>query len=150
LLDEVGNAEVCDLFIVKNFMVHFHLKDKPDNLEGSVPVELEGWGEDTEDMLFERVYPIYSKAIDNVMDSCTEEDVPQDKIDAASKQLSEALITEKKRQWGAKKPARSSDPEAAHLQAIGHDIPKTIAERIVKEHRRKQFEEMPAKSKKVQ
>jgi hypothetical protein len=26
LLDEVGNAEVCELFTVKNFMVHFRLK----------------------------------------------------------------------------------------------------------------------------
>jgi hypothetical protein len=26
LLDEVGNADVCELFTVKNFMVHFHLK----------------------------------------------------------------------------------------------------------------------------
>ena len=25
LLDEVGNAEVCELFAVKNFMVHFRL-----------------------------------------------------------------------------------------------------------------------------
>jgi hypothetical protein len=28
LLDEVGNADVCELFTVKNFMVHFSLKQE--------------------------------------------------------------------------------------------------------------------------
>jgi hypothetical protein len=57
LLDEVGNAEVCELFAVKNFMVHFRLKEKTDELDDFVPVELEGFGEGTEDILCNHVYP---------------------------------------------------------------------------------------------
>src|SRR5258708_22698890 len=68
LLDEVGNVDVADLFTVKNFMVHFQLKTEADNMEEPVPVELEGFGEDTYEMLCERVYPVYSavsaKAVD--------------------------------------------------------------------------------------
>jgi hypothetical protein len=64
LLDEVGNAEVCELFTVKNFMVHFSLKQKTDELDDFVPVELEGFGEETVDILSERVYPAYFKAGD--------------------------------------------------------------------------------------
>ena len=55
LLDEVGNADVADLFTVKNFMVHFQLKTEADNMEEPVPVELEGFGEGTYEMLCERV-----------------------------------------------------------------------------------------------
>ena len=45
LLDEVGNADVADLFTAKRFMVHFHLKKHVDTLEELVPVDLEGFGE---------------------------------------------------------------------------------------------------------
>ena len=68
LLDEVGNADVADLFTVKNFMVHFQLKTEADNMEEPVPVELEGFGEGTYEMLCERVYPVYSKASGKVVD----------------------------------------------------------------------------------
>ena len=61
LLDEAGNADVADLFTVKNFMVHFQLKTEADNMEEPVPVELEGFGDGTYEMLCERVYPVYGK-----------------------------------------------------------------------------------------
>jgi hypothetical protein len=61
LLDEVGNAELCELFTVKNFMVHFRLKQETDEIDDFVPVELEGFGEVTVDILSERVYPAYFK-----------------------------------------------------------------------------------------
>ena len=49
LLDEVGNAEVCELFTMKNFMVHFRLKQETDEIDEIIPVELEGFGEETVD-----------------------------------------------------------------------------------------------------
>ena len=61
LLDEVGNADVAALYTVKNFMVHFQLKTEADNMEEPVPVELEGFGDGTYEMLCERVYPVYGK-----------------------------------------------------------------------------------------
>jgi hypothetical protein len=54
------------------------------------------------------------------------------------------------RQWGAKKPEISDDPEAAHLQKAGLDLPKTVAERTVKERRHRQFMDAPPKTDKVQ
>ena len=57
LLDEVGNAEVCELFTVKNFMVHFRLKEETDEIGDFVPVKLEGFDEETVDTLCDRVYP---------------------------------------------------------------------------------------------
>ena len=63
LLDEVGNADVADLFTAKRFMVHFQLKKQVDSVEEPLPVDLEGFGEETYDMLCERVYPVYNKAL---------------------------------------------------------------------------------------
>ena len=57
LLDEVGNAETCELFTMKNFMVHFRLKEEADEIDDSVPVEFESFGDGTEDILCDRVYP---------------------------------------------------------------------------------------------
>jgi hypothetical protein len=151
LLDEVGNAEVCELFTAKNFMVHFHLMKEPEDLENGVPVEFEGFGEETLDILTDRVYPIYRKAlIEADADWPDDEDVPKEKWEAAFKMLNDALITERKRQWGSKQPKLSSDPEVARLLQAGHDIPKTLAERIVKEQRRRKFVEMPPSSDKPQ
>lgn len=46
-LDEVANAEDCEVFVMKDFMVHFRVKEV-DDLCGSVPVVLEGFGEKTQ------------------------------------------------------------------------------------------------------
>lgn len=153
LLDEMGDAELAELFPVKNFMVHFRLKKEADDKEELVPVEFEEFGENTMDMLCERVYPIYYKVSMEVEKDWPEDEtaeVPQEKIDAAFKRLNDALITEKNRQWGAKEPVLSKDEAAADLQRRGLRVPKALAERIVKEHRRRQIVEMPPISKKPQ
>jgi hypothetical protein len=150
LLDEVGNAEVCEMFAVKNFMVHFRLKDEADDLDDFVPVEFEGFGEGTEYMLCERVYPIYFKAaITEGKNWLDNEEIPRGKVEAALRSLNEALIKERTRQWGSNEPQISDDPEAAHLQKVGLDIPKSVAERVVKEHRRRKLLDMPPGSDKV-
>jgi hypothetical protein len=151
LLDEVGNAEVCELFTVKHFMVHFSLNEDTNELDDFVPVELEGFGEETVNILSERVYPAYFKAAITEGENWPEHDEEsQEKVTAVLQSLNEVLVKERTRQWGAKKPEISDDPEAAHLQKVGLDLPKTMAERTVKEHRHRQFIELPPKSNKVQ
>src|SRR6266700_431844 len=152
LLDEVGNAEVCELFSVKNFMVHFHLKKEADDLDVPIPVELEGFGEETDELLCERVYPIYSKAAMEADKDWPDDDssVPQEKQEAAWKKLNDALVTERGRQWGAKEPLVSNDPDAARIQQSGLDVPRVMAESIAKEHRRRKIAEMPPSSDKRQ
>jgi hypothetical protein len=84
LLDEVDNAELGDLFTVKDFMVHFRLKKAPDGIDDMFPVELEEFGEDTLDMLSEQVYPVFSKAVMDVDKDWPddEQQVPPEKWDA--------------------------------------------------------------------
>jgi hypothetical protein len=126
VLDEVGNADVCELFTVKNFMVHFRLKQETDELDDFVPVELEGFGEETVDTLCARVYPAYFKAAITEGENWPDHDEgSQDKVDAVLQNLNAALAKERTRQWGAKEPEISDDPEAAHLQKAGLDLSKT-------------------------
>ncbi len=56
ILDEVDNAEVCPLMALRDFMVHFRLSD-----EGEI--QLEGFGEATEDALFQLAYPVLDKTL---------------------------------------------------------------------------------------
>ena len=104
------------------------------------------------DVLSERVYPAYFKASitegENWLDN--DEEDSQETVDAVLQSLNAALVKERTRQWGAKEPEISDDPEAAHLQKDGLDLPKTVAERTVKEHRARQFLDAPPKSDKVQ
>jgi hypothetical protein len=150
LLDEVGNADVAALFTAKNFMAHFQLKTEIDNAEDGMPVELEGFGEETFEMICRRIYPVYDKASSSVIDDLpTSGDVPKEKRDAALKTLNDALITERMREWDSKKPKLSDDPEVAELQQHA-DVPRPMAEQAVKERRRRAVTEMPSKSDKVQ
>jgi hypothetical protein len=151
LLDEVGNAEVCEIFTVKNFMVHFSLKQETDELDDFVPVELEGFGEETADILSERLYPGYYKAAITEGENWPDEDeATGEDVTAVLQNLNAALVKERTRQWGAKEPQISDDPEAADLQKAGLDLPKTMAERTVKERRHRQFVDAPPKTDKVQ
>jgi hypothetical protein len=149
-LDEVGNADVADLFTVKNFMVHFQLKTEADNMEEPVPVELEGFGDGTYEMLCERVYPVYGKVSEKVVDDLPPTgEMPKEKRDAALKTLNEALVAERMRKRDSKKPKLSDDPDVAELQEEG-DVPRPVAEKVVKERRRRAITEMSSHSGKVQ
>jgi len=102
LLDEIGNAEACELFPVENFMVHFRLKDEADNIEGASPLELQGFGGEMLRMLYDRVYPVYAKACVEADEAWNEDGpMPPKKVEGVLKKLNEAIIAERTRQWGA-------------------------------------------------
>lgn len=147
LLDEVGNADGAEVFTVKNFMVHFRLKEKPDDLNDLMPIEFEGFGEETYSMLCEDIYPIYEKAVMDTGVGLGE--IPADLREEALKTLNEALITERNRNWGMKQPEQSDDPAVANLQKQ-LDMPKSAVESFVNEGRRKALAETPPSTKKVQ
>jgi len=150
LLDEIGNGDVADVFKAKRFMVHFQLKKQIDNVENPLPVDLEGFGEETYETLCERVYPVYRKASMTVHDEFQANGVvPKEEYDAALKVLNEALVTERMRNWDSKKPKLSDDPDIAELQKE-LDVPRPMAEQAVKERRRREVAEMPPSSDKVQ
>jgi hypothetical protein len=133
LLDEVGNADLAELFSVKNFLVTFRLKQKPSGPDDVLPFEFQGFGEQTFDVLCNRVYPVYDRAASEVAEHRPEEA-------AALQILNDALITERNRFGGQKPRVMSEDQDVAALQ-MRADVPKSVAEQIVKEGRRKRIEE---------
>ena len=76
--------------------------------------------------------------------------MPPIKVEEVRRNLNDALSAERTRQSGAKKAEISDDQAAAHLQKVGHAIPKTRAERLVKEHRHSEFLDMSSGSNRVQ
>ena len=119
-------------------------------MEEPLPVDLEGFGEETYDTLCERVYPVYNKASMRVHnDLHGNDDVPKEEYDAALKVLNDALAAERMRNLDSKKPELSDDPDVAQLQEQV-DVPRPIAEQAVREHRRRAMSEMPPSSDKVQ
>jgi hypothetical protein len=115
-----------------------------------VPVDLEGFGEETYDTLRERIYPVYSKASMRVHDEFpANDDVTKEEYDAVVEVLNEALVTERMRNWDSKRPELSDDPDVAELQKQA-DVPRPMAEQTVKERRRRAIAEMPSQSDKVQ
>ena len=146
----MGNADVTEVFIAKRFMVHFQLKIPVDNVEEPVPVDFEGFGEETYDTLSKRVYPVYSKASMRVHDKLhANGDVPTEEYEAVLKVLNDAVVTERMRNWDSKQPELSADPDVAELQKQV-DVPRPMAEHAVKARRRRAIVEMPPSSKKVQ
>src|SRR5215469_9903692 len=62
LLDEIGNAEGSPVTPINdNFMVHFVLTDDGD-------FELQGWGEETGDLIMKRAYPVLDEACMSSLD----------------------------------------------------------------------------------
>ena len=117
LLDEVGNADVAELFTAKRFMVHLQLKRQVDNVEEPVPVDLESFGEETYDSLHERVYPVYNKASTRVHNNLhAHNDVPKEEYEVALRVLNDALAAERMRSEDSKKPELSDNPDVAKLQ----------------------------------
>jgi hypothetical protein len=138
------------VFTAKRFMVHFQLKKQIDDLEEPVPVDFEGFGEETYETLRERVYPVYNKASMRVHDELhANGDLPEQEYNGALKVLNEAVVTERTRNWDSKKAELSDDPQVAELQKQV-DVPRPMAEQVVKERRRRAIVEMPPSTKKVQ
>lgn len=122
LLDEVGNADVADLFTLKNFMVHFQPKTEVDNMEEPVPVELEGFGEGTYEMLCERVYPVYSKVSGKVVDDLpTTGEMPTETLNPGRRQINSER---------ARPESTSQQPRIPHGGTAARLMPSQSARRF--------------------
>jgi len=55
-LDEVDNAEGCPITPIHDFMIHFGLTDQGE-------LELQGFGEEAENEIFDKAYPLLEQAI---------------------------------------------------------------------------------------
>lgn len=129
-LDQVGNAEVADLFPLRKFMVHFALCKEVRDLEQTIPVELESFGEETEEFLSTRIYSVYNKTLSGVAEDLpADETVSDQEYQQALSKVTDGLERERKRRWGTNKPHLSEDPAIRKCQELT-GMPKVLAERL--------------------
>ncbi|MEE8176534.1 MAG: hypothetical protein V3T65_00890 [Acidobacteriota bacterium] len=120
VLDEVGNAEGCPITPISDFSAHFRLTDEGD-------LALESFGEVTEEVIFEKAYPILDDAMLNApADQTTGE------LTAEGRALvRKAVVEERKRV----RPKNIKEPETELGREIkkGADLATHLVDRTVRE-----------------
>ena len=119
LLDEIGNAESCPLLPMREFMVHFRLSD-------TGQLELEGFGEHSDRIIFERAYPVLDKAWPKALDAETGE-LTKD----GTAMIRAAVEEERRRLWGKRKRPEPETEWGRRIKAAT-DMPAKLVDRIVK------------------
>ncbi|MGA3236296.1 MAG: hypothetical protein ABSG03_08350 [Bryobacteraceae bacterium] len=119
LLDEWGNAELAELRQVQDFMVDFGLTDDGE-------LELKAFGEGALNDIWERAYPVLSKAKLNGADSADELTEP------GREPIREAVRTERQRLRGKRK-GKPADTEIGKTLQGYMDAPAALVNRQVKQ-----------------
>ncbi len=133
ILDEVDNAEVCPLMALRDFMVHFRLSD-----EGEI--QLEGFGEATEDALFQHAYPVLDKTL---------MDAPNDQAGNPTPEgiamIREAVAKERKRV----RLKKVKEPETELGRGIKKmmNAPTRMIDRAIRDTATKTLNQIPVKGK---
>ena len=124
LLDEIANAEGCPLTPIQDFMVNFRLTD-----EGRL--QLESFGEATENGIFETAYPILNEAMLNAPADEKTGDLTAEGITL----VQEAVAQERKRV----RPKKVKEPQTELGRKIKRetDMPTRLVDREVRERAEK-------------
>jgi hypothetical protein len=119
MLDEWGNAELAELRQVQDFMVDF-------GLTGDGELELKGFGENVLDNIWERAYPVLSRAKLNA-DTDSEDELTV----AGNEPIREAVRAEKRRLQGKRK-GKLADTQVGRSLQDQMDAPAALINRQVK------------------
>lgn len=125
LLDEVGNAEGCPISVIKDFMVHFALKDSGD-------LEFESYGETTEEKIMQWGYPLLDEAWAEVASGTLAEDQRANAIGQAVAAERERVV------HTAKEPETELGKRIKGLT----DAPAGTINRIVKNQARRSLDKL--------
>jgi len=130
LLDEVGNAEGSPISMVRDFMIHFELKD-------SGKLEFERFGEATEGKVMEWGYPLLDAALAKIADQTLTEG-------ERANAIREAVAAERRRVVH-----RNKEPETELGKRIKRlsDVPAGLINTIVKSQARKSMDRSRGKGK---
>jgi hypothetical protein len=133
-LDEIANAEGCPLTPVRDFMAHFRLSDTGE-------LEFEGFGEVTEDMIFETAYPILDKTL-----SHAPRDDQSGQTTAEGAELIRAAVAQERERV---KPKRIVQPQTELGRRIKSqtDAPTRLVDRMVRQVGRERLERLRGQGK---
>ena len=133
ILDEVDNAEGCPLLALRDFMVHFRLSDDGE-------IQLEGFGEATEDALFQLAYPVLDKTL---------MDAPNDQAGNPTPEgiamIREAVAKERKRV--RLKKVKEPETELGRQIKKMTNAPTRMIDRTIRDSATKTLKLVPAKGK---
>ena len=118
-LDEIANAEGFPIIALRDFMAHFRLTDTGE-------LEFEGFGERTEDAVFERSYPVLDKALLDAPREETGSPTPEGTA------MIQAAVTEERKRV---RPKKIKDPQTELGKRIKRmtDAPTRIIDRTIRE-----------------
>ena len=135
LLDEWGNAEEAELRRVQDFMVDFRLTDDGD-------LELQAFGENSEDDIWNRAFPVVSEAIVNLPATKAGSPTP-----AGQERIRKAVQAERQRLRGKKKvkPAETELGKSVQRQM---GAPAALINRYVKQTARELLKKLPTTGRK--
>jgi hypothetical protein len=132
-LDEVENAEGCPIRRVDDFQVHFRLAD-----DGSL--EFEHFGEETEELLSDVLYPHLNKTLSEVHRE-RDESGATDFTPEQQERILEATRRERQRVRG--KPALAPDTELGKEIKARADMATSLVNKLVKQAATKRLKELP-------
>ncbi len=112
MLDEAANAEGFPLYAINDFMVHFRLTD-------SGAIELQGFGDDFESYLQDRIYPTLSEVGMSLQDNAA---LDEPRIKAA---------VQAERSRTKPRPTTDPDTELGKRMKAVTDLPTSVVNRKV-------------------
>ena len=118
-LDEIANAEGFPLIALRDFMAHFRLTDTGE-------LEFEGFGERTEDAVFERAYPV----LDKVLLDAPREETGSPTMEGTA--MIQAAVTEERKRV---RPKKIKEPQTELGKRIKRmtDAPTRMIDRTIRE-----------------
>jgi hypothetical protein len=133
-LDEAGNAEGCPITPLRDFMAHFALTNQG-------KLDLQCFGEATEDALFQIAYPVLGAAL---------VDAPEEANTGVLTPEGETLIREavrKERERVREKKVKEPQTELGKRLKSETGAPTRVVERIVRKRGQKLLERINPRSK---
>jgi endonuclease/exonuclease/phosphatase family metal-dependent hydrolase len=120
MLDEWDNAELAELRQIQSFMVDFNLTD-----EGEL--ELQAFGERSQDDIWDRAYPVIDQARRNAPRNSAGE------LTEPGKEMMREAVQAEKQRLTAKKKLRVADTELGRLAQSQMGAPAALVNRQVKQ-----------------
>lgn len=131
-LDEIGNAEGLPLVQIPRFMLHLKLTDSlksiPPDFGVQHVLELEGWGEETDDFVWHTLYP----ALDEAMKAIREEQDANDRhtMTVEQEQRLRAAVEAERQRVGDPEEVMAQTQLGNELKQVT-DMPGSMVNKIV-------------------
>jgi hypothetical protein len=120
MLDELDNAELAEVKQIQDFMIDFRLTDTGE-------LEFQGFGERCAENIWERAYPVLSRAVSSAPTNAAGEP------SSPSKELVRKAVAAERQRLTGKKKRKVADTEAGKAVQSQMGAPTVLVNRLVKQ-----------------